>query len=65
LLNLLELKNKEFLPMGKYLMIYDLVCLAYSKILRDLVVKAIDDPDSEIDDLIVSLLDKLFNFGGK
>ena len=35
---------------------------AYATILRKLVVKAIDDPESEVDDFILELLDRLFNY---
>ena len=42
--------------------LYAILCFAYKSVLRDLVKKAIDDPDSEIDDFVLSLLDKLFDY---
>lgn len=42
--------------------IYTIICYAYKSILRSLVKKAIDDPDSEIDEFVLSLLDKLFDY---
>jgi len=42
--------------------IYRIICYAYSVVLRDLVKKAIDDPDSEVDEFVLSLLDKLFDY---
>ena len=41
-----------------------LIKFAYKSILRDLLVKAIDNPDSEVDDFIVAMLDRLFDFDG-
>jgi len=45
--------------------IYALVKLAYATILRKLVLKAIDDPDSEVDDVVMGVLDRLFDYNGK
>jgi len=45
-----------------YAVLYKMLCMAYSQFLRALVKKAIDDPDSEIDDIALSILDKLFNY---
>jgi hypothetical protein len=42
--------------------IYALIKLAYKSILRDLVKKAIDNPESEVDEFVLSLLDKLFDY---
>lgn len=36
----------------------------YRTILRELIVKAIDNPDSEVDEFVLSLLDKLFEYDG-
>ena len=43
-------------------MIYELTCAVYAKILRVLLIKAIDDPDEVWDDLILSLCDGLFSY---
>jgi len=42
--------------------LYDILCLLYAKVLRDLVKQAVDNPDSEVDEFIMSLLDKLFSY---
>ncbi|KKL87823.1 hypothetical protein LCGC14_1930870 [marine sediment metagenome] len=34
----------------------------YRTILRDLVIAAIDNPDSDIDDFVIKLLDRLFDY---
>jgi len=34
-----------------YAALYKMLCMAYGQFLRALVKKAIDDPDSEIDDI--------------
>ncbi len=34
----------------------------YVTILRDLVFKAIDNPDSEVDEFVLMLLDRLFSY---
>lgn len=45
--------------MQKVLIIMKLV---YAEILRELIVRAIDNPDSEIDDFVLKLLDRLFDY---
>ena len=45
-----------------YKMLYGVLCYAYSKGLRELVIKAIDDPGTDWDDKALSILDKLFNY---
>ena len=45
-----------------YAMLYKALCMAYGSALRALVVKAIDDPDSEIDDIALKIMDSLFNY---
>lgn len=48
-----------------YAALYKLLCMAYAEILRELVQKAIEDPNSDWDDTIIMMLDRLFNYGGK
>jgi len=36
--------------------------LLYKTILRPLVLKAIDDPDSDIDDIAMGILDRVFDY---
>ena len=43
-------------------MLYKVLCMAYAQALRALVIKAIDDPDSEIDDIALKIMDSLFNY---
>lgn len=43
--------------------IFKIICMVYATILRPLVLKAIDNPDSEIDDFVMARLDDLFNYG--
>ena len=45
--------------------LYALIKLAYATILRKLVLKAIDDPNSEVDDIVMGVLDRLFDYDGK
>lgn len=47
-----------------YAMLYRAICMVYGSALRALVVKAIDDPDSEIDDIALKIMDSLFNYEG-
>lgn len=46
-----------------YSVLYNMLCMAYGQFLRPLVIKAIDDPDSEIDDIALKIIDSLFNYG--
>lgn len=45
--------------MGK---VFFIIKLVYKTILRELIVKAIDNPDSEIDDFVLAMLDRLFDY---
>lgn len=45
-----------------YKMLYGIVCYAYKNGLRSLVAKAIDDPESDWDDIALSIMDKIFNY---
>lgn len=47
------------------LKVWFLIKLVYKTILRDLVVGAIDDPNSEVDDFVLKLLDNLFEHGNE
>lgn len=46
----------------KYLLIMELIQAAYAKLLRPLLVKSIDDPDTEWDDVVLSVIDRIFDF---
>jgi len=39
-----------------------IVSMAYKLILRDLLVKAISDPNEEWDDIVLSICDSIFNY---
>ncbi len=45
-----------------YKFLYSLVCKAYKEILRDLLLKAIDDPNETWDDIVINMLDRLFDY---
>ena len=47
-----------------YAALYRLLCMAYAQILRELVQKAIEDPNSDWDDTVITILDKLFDYKG-
>lgn len=47
-----------------YKVIYQAVCLVYAGVLRGLVMAAINDPESDIDEFVMELLDKLFGYEG-
>ena len=44
--------------------VFFIIKIVYKTILRDLIIKAIDDPDSEVDDFVLALLDRLFDYDG-
>lgn len=37
---------------------------AYKYLLRDILLKAIDDPDEEWDDTVMEIIDRLFDYKG-
>lgn len=39
-----------------------IIKFVYKTILRELIVKAIDNPDSEVDEFILAMLDRLFDY---
>jgi len=49
----------------KITLIYNMVCVLYKTVLRGLLKKAIDDPESEWDDFVLDLCDKLFSYEPK
>jgi len=42
--------------------VWTVVKMVYRTILRPLVKKAIDDPESEVDEFVLMLLDNLFEY---
>ena len=46
----------------KSAIIYELIQRLYAGILRDIIVKAVDDPDSEWDEFGMNILDKLMGY---
>lgn len=49
--------------MNKGWLIYTIMKQLYATVLRDLLVKAVDDPESDHDDLILSIIDRVFDYG--
>lgn len=47
----------------KFMIIWQIAGMIYSKILRDLLVKAVSDPDEEWDDVVLKIVDDIFNYG--
>ena len=45
-----------------YKMLYGVVCQMYKAGLRQLVVNSINDPDTDWDDVAISILDKIFDY---
>lgn len=44
--------------------LWTLIKVAYAQVIRAALIKAIDNPDSEIDDIVVAALDRLFDYNG-
>jgi len=42
--------------------LFALVKIAYKMILRDLLLSAIDDPNQEWDNVVLDILDKIFDY---
>lgn len=42
--------------------LFALAKFAYKMILRDLLISAIEDPDQEWDDVVLNMLDNLFDY---
>lgn len=47
-----------------YRIIYGVVCQVYATVLRPVLKRAIDNPDEEWDELVMSMVDGLFNYTG-
>lgn len=43
-------------------LILSILNLLYKTILREIIVKSISDPDTQVDDFIINLLDNLFDY---
>jgi len=46
----------------KLLAMNKLMCMAYQEVLRSMLLKAIDDPNQEWDDMVIKSLDRLFGY---
>lgn len=44
--------------------VLEVLGVVYSKVIRDLLVKAINDPDKTWDDTLIALLDRVFGYTG-
>jgi len=45
-----------------YKMLFAIVCNAYASGIRPLVVKSIEDPNTDWDDVALGILDRIFNY---
>ncbi|GAJ06862.1 unnamed protein product [marine sediment metagenome] len=50
------------MPPVKIPVIFALIQIAYRMILRDLLVSAIEDPNTEWDDIVLEICDKIFSY---
>lgn len=48
----------------KAMLILGLIKQIYGQLLRPLLVKSIDDPESEWDDIVLRMVDNLFEYKG-
>jgi len=46
----------------KYLAIFNILQMVYGQILRPLLMKAINDPNEEWDDVVLAMVDRLFDY---
>lgn len=46
----------------KYTVLYQAICMLYKMMLRDILKKAVDDPNEEWDDVLMAATDALFGF---
>jgi len=46
----------------KMSVIYQIMCQIYGKLMRDVLKGAVDDPDSEWDEWLMALTDRLFDY---
>jgi hypothetical protein len=42
--------------------IYKILCMIYAQLLRPLIKKAVDDPNEQWDDMLMEIIDKLFDY---
>ncbi len=45
--------------------VFFIIKMVYRTILRDLGAKAIDNPDSDVDEFVMKMLDRLFDYTGE
>ena len=45
-----------------YKQLYLVLCFAYAKALRPILLKAIDDPDTDWDNVAMDIIDSIFNY---
>lgn len=49
----------------KYKVLYEAACMLYRMMLRDMLLKTIDNPDEEWDDALMAAADALFGYKGE
>lgn len=47
-----------------YQAVYNVLCMVYRQVLRPVLLKAIDDPNQTWDDVLMTMVDGLFNYKG-
>ena len=45
-----------------YQTVYRVLCMVYAQVLRPVLFKAIDDPNQAWDDVLMTMVDGLFNY---
>jgi len=55
-------KRKGSGDIMKYLAIFNILQMVYGQILRPLLMKAINDPNEEWDDVVLAMVDRLFDY---
>lgn len=45
-----------------YKSLYLVLCFAYKTVIRPILLKAIDDPNSDWDDITMDVIDSIFNY---
>jgi len=48
-----------------YKAFFQIACMAYRLVLRDILKSSIENPESEWDDTVLGICDRIFNYTGK
>ena len=44
--------------------IFAILKMIYKTVLREIIAKAVDNPDSQMDDVLMAVLDRIFYYNG-